>query len=186
MSIFRPHKTKPRQFNYTPRYYDPRKEAMEQRRRELHGTSSESDDMPYQPGNYLRTQRDARRESREVDSKSASSRLFRYALIIIIVGMVMMYVFPRITTILERIMQDPNAVEGAETEQTQNFSDIDGATSEQQPDIVLNEQHGDIDFTEFESLTPESINEIEEWNRKNPTLTIYSDDVEIVDGKRVE
>ena len=54
MSIFRPHKTKPRQFNYTPRFYDPVKEAFDQRRRELHGTSSETDDLPYSPGDYLR------------------------------------------------------------------------------------------------------------------------------------
>jgi hypothetical protein len=52
--------------------------------------------------------------------------------------------------------------------------------------VVLNEQHGDIDFREFESLTPEAINEIEEWNRQNPTLTIYDDDVVIEDGKVVE
>lgn len=186
MSIFRPHKTKPRQFNYTPRYYDPQKEALEQRRRELHGTSSESDDMPYQPGNYLRTQREARREAREADSNSATNRLLRYALLIIVVGLAMMYLFPRVTSILERIMQDPNAVESVETSaEGRTFSSDTESPTEGGMTMILNEQHGDIDFTEFETLTPEIINEIEEWNQ-NHTLTIYSDDVEIVDGKRVE
>ncbi|MBO5018446.1 MAG: hypothetical protein J6C56_06245 [Alistipes sp.] len=186
MSIFRPHKTKPRQFNYTPRFYDPQKEAMEQRRRELHGTSSESDNMPYQPGNYLRTQRDARREARESDSNAATNRLLRYALLIIIVGMAMMYLFPRITSFLERIMQQPNAVESVEGgAEGRAFSSDADAPAGGGHTMILNEQHGDIDFTEFETLSPEIINEIEEWNQ-NHTLTIYSDDVEIVDGKRVE
>ena len=50
MSIFRPHKTKPRQFNYIPRYYDPVKEERNLRRKQLHGTSSESDNEEYDPG----------------------------------------------------------------------------------------------------------------------------------------
>ena len=53
-------------------------------------------------------------------------------------------------------------------------------------DMILYEQHGDIDFTEFESLTPEVINEIEIFNMQTRSVNIYSDDVEIVDGKRVE
>ena len=44
----------------------------------------------------------------------------------------------------------------------------------------------DIDFTEFESLDAEAINEIEEWNRRNRSITIYDDDVKIEDGKRVK
>ena len=54
------------------------------------------------------------------------------------------------------------------------------------PTMILNEQHEDIDFTEFESLTPEAINEIEVYNMLHPNINIYPDDVEIVDGKRVE
>lgn len=159
---------------------------MEQRRRELHGTSSESDNMPYQPGDYLRTQREARREAREADSNSATSRLLRYALLIVVVGLAMIYLFPRITSLLERIMQDPNAVESVEDSAAGGiFSSDAEAPTEGSATMILNEQHGDIDFTKFESLTPEIINEIEEYNN-NHTLTIYSDDVEIVDGKRVE
>ncbi len=189
MSIFRPHKTKPRQFNYTPRYYDPRKEAMEQRRRELHGTSSDMDDLPYTPGDYLRTQREARSEARAANERLASGRMLRNALLVILVGMGIMYLFPRVTAILERIMYDPNAVESVEeaSMSADTTMSADGNAVEAVPrKIILNEQHGDIDFTEFKTLSPEIINEIEEWNRQHPNITIYSNDVEIVDGKRVE
>lgn len=189
MSIFRPHKTKPRQFNYTPRYYDPRKEAMEQRRRELHGTSSDMDDLPYTPGDYLRTQREARSEARAANERLASGRMLRNALLVILVGMGIMYLFPRVTAILERIMQDPNAVESVEeaSMSADTTMSADGnAVEAVSRKIILNEQHGDIDFTEFKTLSPEIINEIEEWNRQHPNITIYSNDVEIVDGKRVE
>ena len=52
--------------------------------------------------------------------------------------------------------------------------------------VNVYEKHGDIDFTEFQSLTPEAINEIEEWNRQNPSLNIYDDDVEIENYKKVK
>ena len=52
--------------------------------------------------------------------------------------------------------------------------------------IILNEQHADIDFREFETLSPEIINEIEEWQNSIGEITIYDDDVEIRDGRRVE
>ena len=64
MSFFRPHKRHPRQFNYIPRYYDPVKEERDRRRRELHGTSSATDNEEYAPGKYIRTQREARDASR--------------------------------------------------------------------------------------------------------------------------
>jgi hypothetical protein len=58
--------------------------------------------------------------------------------------------------------------------------------SEGEVNITLYEKHGDIDFNEFETLTPEIINEIEEWNRQNRTLNIYDDDVEIENYKKVD
>lgn len=61
MGLFTPVKKHANKFRYTPRYYDPEKERREQRRRELHGTSKETDNAEYQPGQYIRTQRDARR-----------------------------------------------------------------------------------------------------------------------------
>jgi hypothetical protein len=178
MSIFRPHKSKPRQFNYTPRYYDPVKEAFNQRRKELHGTSSETDDLPYAPGDYLRMQSEARRETRESQLKESSNRLLRYGVLIVVVGMGLSLLMPRIVGILSRIM---NAGEATEVVQT-----IEGADSTVvAPTIILNEQHGDIDFREFETLSPEIINELEEYNMRTRSVTIYSDDVLIEDGKVV-
>jgi hypothetical protein len=181
MSIFRPHKSKPRQFNYTPRYYDPVKEAFDQRRKELHGTSSETDDLPYAPGDYLRMKKEARRTSREDQAKSASNRLLRYGLLIVVVGLGFAYIMPRATEILTRFM---NAGQSAEVVEGEVIYGADSTIMHR--DMILYEQHGDIDFTEFESLTPEAINEIEVYNMQTRSVTIYSDDVEIVDGKRVE
>ena len=113
MSFFRPHRSKPRQFNYIPRYYDPVKEEREHRRRELHGTSS-NDNEPYTPGRYIRTQREARRAAQganEGKQKMPSMMLLMlFALLVIIVYML----YPRIvdafstarTTPEERMQQE--------------------------------------------------------------------------------
>ena len=73
MGLFTPVKRHANAFRYTPRYYDPEKERREQRRRELYGTSSQ-DDGEYTPGQYIRTQRDARRASR-VDSGKRGGKM---------------------------------------------------------------------------------------------------------------
>ena len=77
----------------------------------------------------------------------------------------------------EKLLQQGGVVGGTATVEGSD----DGAVS-----IILDERHGDIDFTEFESLTPEIINEIEEWQNSVGEITIYDDDVEIVDGKKRE
>ena len=46
---FTPFKRHPNKFNYIPRYYDPEKEAREQRRAELRGERAEDADREYQP-----------------------------------------------------------------------------------------------------------------------------------------
>ena len=179
MSIFRPHKTKPRQFNYIPRFYDPVKEERERRRRELHGTSTEDDNKEYTPGRYIRTQREARevaREERGSDFSKVRNLLFIAA--IAVVGFMVLY--PRIMRFVE-YAADEKAIQ-----QAGNTTATDIADSTAVPTITLYEQHEDIDFNEFESLSPEIINEIEEWQNSVGTITIYDNDVDIVDGKRVE
>ena len=73
---FTPFKRHANKFNYIPRYYDPEKEAREQRRAELRGERAEDGDREYRPGQYIRTQRDARaaRRSKE-DDKGRSAHL---------------------------------------------------------------------------------------------------------------
>ena len=109
MSIFRPHKSKPRQFNYTPRFYDPRKEALEQRRRELRGQSAD-DDTPYAPGKYIRTVREARAE-RKAQQKANSGTpralmVFGIAIIVIVAYMLV----PRIVNIITMAGKKSNPV----------------------------------------------------------------------------
>ncbi len=55
-----PFKRHANRFNYIPRYYDPEKEAREQRRAELRGERSDDAEREYVPGQYIRTQREAR------------------------------------------------------------------------------------------------------------------------------
>lgn len=74
MGWFTPYK-KANKFNYIPRFYDPVKEAREQRRRELRGESVETDNAAeYAPGMYLRTQREARAERRRTVANRGNRR----------------------------------------------------------------------------------------------------------------
>lgn len=177
MSFFRPHKTKPRQFNYIPRHYDPVKEERDRRRRELHGTSTQ-DDQEYTPGKYIRTQREARDASR--GERTGYEGLGRIAAIAIVMVLAMLIFIPRFMRFVERANEEKIMQQGLPV--GRNVESGDDSTVS----ILLDERHGDIDFREFESLTPEALNEIEEWQNSVGEITIYDDDVEIVDGKRVE
>lgn len=177
MSFFRPHKTKPRQFNYIPRHYDPVKEERDRRRRELHGTSTQ-DDEEYTPGKYIRTQREARDASR--GERTGYEGLGRIAVIAVAMVLAMLIFLPRFMRFVERANEEKLIQQGVPAVRDMERED-DGTVS-----ILLDERHGDIDFREFESLTPEALNEIEEWQNSVGKITIYDDDVEIVDGKRVE
>jgi len=97
MGMFSPHKKKPNAFNYTPRFYDPRKEALEQRRRELRGESAETDAAEYTPGLYLRTQREARAERRRsgADKRSRNSGIVTVTAVALLAVFVYM-LYPRI------------------------------------------------------------------------------------------
>ena len=177
MSFFRPHKTKPRQFNYIPRHYDPVKEERDRRRRELHGTSTQ-DDEEYTPGKYIRTQREARDASR--GERTCYEGLGRIAAIAVVMVLAMLLFIPRFMRFVERANEEKLTQQGVAAGGRAQRED-DGTIS-----ILLDERHGDIDFREFESLTPEVLNEIEEWQNSVGEITIYDDDVEIVDGRRVE
>mgnify|MGYP003313534956 CR=1 FL=1 len=100
----------------------------------------------------------------------------------VIVGATVILI-PRFTRLVEYAMEY-NETSGVQ--QDFQIETITVGEATEMGSIILNEQHGDIDFREFESLSPEVLNEIDEWNRQNPTVTIYDNDVEIVDYKRVE
>lgn len=96
MGLFSPVKKHANKFRYIPRYYDPEKERREQRRRELHGTSSELDNAEYQPGQYIRTQRDARRAAKQGNEgkQKMSSTMLLMLLAVLVIIVYMLY--PRI------------------------------------------------------------------------------------------
>ncbi len=81
MGIFTPFKRHAKKFNYIPRYYDPAKEAREQRRAELRGVRSDDkeqgkDKGEYKPGKYIRTQRAARSERLKDSGSDRKSKLW--------------------------------------------------------------------------------------------------------------
>lgn len=98
MGLFTPHKKHANPFRYTPRYYDPEKERREQRRRELHGTSSQQDGEEYTPGQYIRTKRQARFERASASNsrkQSGMPKLVIAAGIVLLITFVYM-LYPRI------------------------------------------------------------------------------------------
>lgn len=116
MSFFRPHKSKPRQFNYIPRHYDPVKEEREQRRKELHGTSSEDDEQIYTPGKYIRTQRDARDAAREESANGSTSKMRNMTLMMVIIALFALIVVPRFIKFADMVREEKEA-EKAKQEQ---------------------------------------------------------------------
>lgn len=76
MGFFSPHKRHANEFNYFPRYYDPAKEAREQRRAELRGDRLD-DDGEYTPGKYIRAKREARelRQAKEKQQNRVEKRI---------------------------------------------------------------------------------------------------------------
>lgn len=113
MGLFTPYKKSANKFNYIPRFYDPVKEAREQRRRELRGESVETDNAEYTPGMYLRTQRDARAERRNRTSNNGSkgSGIVVAAMVALLVLFVYM-LYPRVVDLIsmsgqQRMRQQP-------------------------------------------------------------------------------
>ena len=98
MGLFTPVKKHANKFRYIPRYYDPEKERREQRRRELHGTSSEMDGQEYQPGQYIRTQREARRLAKSNKSKSKIPSVV-FLMLVAVVVLVVFALVPRIVQV---------------------------------------------------------------------------------------
>lgn len=176
MSIFRPHQTKPRQFNYVPRHYDPVKEERDRRRREMHGTSTADDNEEYTPGRYIRTQREARDASREESARSGFRKVRNYMFVMVIVVVAILLLYPRLMNLVER------ADEQKRIEAGENVGDgtrvIMPGDSVQWDRMLIEET---LLTTEgIESLNAEVLNEIAEYN--NTTNIIIVDD----EGERVE
>ena len=161
MSIFRPHKTKPRQFNYIPRYYDPVKEERNLRRKQLHGTSSESDNEEYVPGKYVRTQREAREISRGDRSSEGMSKIRGLVVVTIVIALGVMWLLPHIMNFVIAASEEKQATNG--TSQPKSGEELITPL-----DFVINESIDIENMEGIESLNDEMIDELEksEWRNK--------------------
>jgi hypothetical protein len=161
MSIFRPHKTKPRQFNYIPRYYDPVKEERNLRRKQLHGTSSESDGEEYVPGKYVRTQREAREISRGERSDEGMSKIRGLVVVTVVIALGVMWLLPHIMNFVIAASEEKQATNG--TAQQMGGEEVITPL-----DFVINESIDIENMEGIESLNDEMIDELEksEWRNK--------------------
>lgn len=153
MSFFRPHKSKPRQFNYIPRHYDPVKEEREQRRKELHGTSSEDDEQIYTPGKYIRTQRDARDAAREESANSSTSKMRNMTLMMVIIALFALIVVPRFIKFADMVREEKEA-EKAKQEQMRKR-------------VEFTEELEGIDNIDNVQVFMQGLTEKEAWQRSN-------------------
>lgn len=110
---FSPFKKHPNRFRYTPRYYDPEKEAREQRRAELSGERSDDPAQEYRPGQYLRAQREARGMRRREQAETGRRRIWMMAVGAVLVLLFVYLLFPRLADVFLRARQArvPAAVE---------------------------------------------------------------------------
>lgn len=96
---FTPFKKHANKFNYIPRYYDPEKEAREQRRTELHGQRSDDANDEYRPGQYIRTQREARANRRTTRTGNGRMRIWIYLGIAFLALLFIQLVYPRLASV---------------------------------------------------------------------------------------
>ena len=87
---------KPRQFQYQPRFYDPEKEARDERRKELLGDRAEDPaDGEYKPGDYIRRHMGARRriEVNHERNRKMRARPVRLLIMLALIGAVLWWIF---------------------------------------------------------------------------------------------
>lgn len=99
---FTPFKKHANKFNYIPRYYDPEKEAREQRRAELHGERAEDAGREYKPGQYIRTQREARAARRAGEDKTGQGRILKMAAAAVLVLLFIYLLYPKLADVFLR------------------------------------------------------------------------------------
>lgn len=98
MGWFTPHKKHANRFNYIPRYFDPQKEAREQRRAELSGQRLD-DESEYTPGKYIRTQREARNARRQAEDSQGRSKILRMIILLVAILFLGAVLLPNLTAL---------------------------------------------------------------------------------------
>ncbi len=87
---------KPRQFNYRPLYYDPEKEAREQRRRELRmerGAEEEPADETYVPGSIIRGRMGSLRRTQSVGREKSRRMQVRMLVVLGVLILLLVLLF---------------------------------------------------------------------------------------------
>ena len=102
---FAPFKKHANKFNYIPRYYNPEKEAFDQRRAELYGERSTDAGREYVPGQYIRTQREARAARRE-NEKSGNGHT-RILILCGVAAIVMLFMYRLYPVIVQALSEKP-------------------------------------------------------------------------------
>lgn len=105
MGFFTPYKKHANRFNYVPRYYDPEKEAREQRRAELRGERAEDGEREYQPGQYIRTQREARAARRRSSDDQGRTRVLKMVVAAVLMLLFIYLLYPRLADAVLRARQ---------------------------------------------------------------------------------
>lgn len=108
---FTPFKKHANKFNYIPRYYDPEKEAREQRRAELRGERAEDADREYRPGQYIRTQRDARAARRRAEDDRGRTRVLKLVVGAVLALLFIYMLYPRLADLFMRAQRGATPVE---------------------------------------------------------------------------
>ena len=116
MGLFSPVKKHPNRFNYIPRYYDPVKEAREQRRRELRGERGEDIDQAvaqgeYKPGEYLRRRKAMRIERKGAERSGKRSPIMTLALVAVFVLLLAYLLVPRVVALMNGAQSAQTATE---------------------------------------------------------------------------
>lgn len=106
---FTPFKRHANKFNYIPRYYDPEKEAREQRRAELRGERAEDGEREYKPGQFIRTQREARAARRANEDDRGRMRVMKMAAAAVLVLLFIYLLYPKLADVFLRAQTAPAA-----------------------------------------------------------------------------
>lgn len=114
---FTPFKRHANKFNYIPRYYDPAKEAREQRRAELRGERAEEGERAYEPGQYIRTQREARAARRAREDEKGRVRVLKMAAAAVLALLFIYLLYPKLADVFLRARTAP-----APQEQVEEFN----------------------------------------------------------------
>lgn len=122
MGWFSPYKRHANSFNYTPRYYDPAKEAREQRRAELRGERVQ-DEGEYTPGKYIRAKREARDLRRQQEAAKNKSekrmKMWTMCVAVLLLAVLVYMLIPRIGAIFEMATTDSSVQKEFERQEQQ-------------------------------------------------------------------